>query len=47
MDGVVNAADITILLSRWNCAGQGCTADINGDWLVNAADLTILLADWD
>ena len=47
MDGVVNAADITVLLSRWNCAGPGCTADINGDWLVNAADLTILLADWD
>jgi hypothetical protein len=46
MDGFVNAADISILLSLWNCSGQGCIGDINGDFVVNAADLSTLLAGW-
>ena len=46
MDGVVNAADLAILLSQWNCYGQGCIGDINGDFIVDAADLSTLLARW-
>jgi len=42
-DGVVNAADLTILLGAWGTSGPG---DINGDGVVNAADLTILLGAW-
>ena len=42
-DGLVNAADLTILLSAWGSSGP---ADLNGDGLVNAPDVTILLSDW-
>ena len=43
-DGVVNAADLTILLLQWN--QDGPLADINGDGIVNAADVTSLLLAW-
>lgn len=46
MDGVVNGADISIVLSQWGCSGQGCIGDINGDFIVNGADLGTLLAGW-
>jgi 1,4-alpha-glucan branching enzyme len=42
-DGVVNAADLSLLLGAW---GTGATADLNGDGTVNAADLSILLGAW-
>ena len=42
-DGVVNAADLAMLLGKWGNAGVG---DINGDSVVNAADVTILLGAW-
>lgn len=45
-DGVVNAADLTILLGSWGPAAPGAPADINGDGEVNGADLTILLGSW-
>jgi len=41
-DGVVNAADLTILLNGWGSSG----ADINGDGTTNAADLAVLLGNW-
>ncbi len=41
-DGVVDAADLSILL---NCWGQAC-ADLNGDGGTDAADLSILLNSW-
>ena len=41
-DGIVNAADLTILLNGWGSSG----ADINGDGTTNAADLSILLSNW-
>ena len=44
-DGVVNGADLTILLSEWGKC-QGCAADLNQDGVVNGADLSILLANW-
>ena len=42
-DGVVNGADLAILLGAWG--GRGL-ADLNGDGEVNGADLAILLGAW-
>ena len=42
-DGVVNSADLTILLAAWGGSGVG---DLNNDGIINGADLTILLAAW-
>ncbi len=42
-DGVVNAADLSILLGAWGTPGPG---DLTGDGLVNAADLSVLLGAW-
>ncbi|MFM7052791.1 MAG: dockerin type I domain-containing protein [Planctomycetota bacterium] len=42
-DGVVNAADLSVLLAQWGGPGS---ADLNGDGLVGAADLSILLGAW-
>jgi len=43
-DGVVNGADLSILLSAWGSADP--TADIDGDGIVGAADLSVLLGNW-
>jgi hypothetical protein len=47
-DGVVNAADLAMLLGSWgpcrNCSN--CIADLNDDCSVNAADLAVLLGNW-
>ena len=45
-DGVVNAADLAILLGAWGPAVPGEPADLNSDGEVNAADLAILLGAW-
>lgn len=42
-DGVVNGADLGILLTGWGTNGAG---DFNGDGLVDGADLGILLTSW-
>ena len=42
-DGVVNGADLGILLAAWGGSG---TSDLNGDGTVNGADLGVLLANW-
>ncbi len=44
-DGIVNGADLGLLLGAWGVCG-GCAEDINGDGLVNGADLGLLLGDW-
>ncbi len=41
-DGVVNGADLGILLGAWGTAG----GDINGDGTTNGADLGLLLGAW-
>lgn len=43
-DGVVNGADLGILLAAWG--ESGVPADINGDGVVDGADLGILLTGW-
>jgi hypothetical protein len=41
-DGVVNSADLAILLSSWGSPN----ADLNGDGITGSPDLTILLNNW-
>lgn len=42
-DGVVNGADLGMLLGNWNQPGA---TDLNGDGTTNGADLGMLLANW-
>jgi hypothetical protein len=42
-DGLVDGADLGLLLANWDGSGLG---DLNGDGTVNGADLGILLAAW-
>ncbi|MFZ9882302.1 MAG: dockerin type I domain-containing protein, partial [Phycisphaerales bacterium] len=42
-DNLVNAADLSTLLSKWGQIGSG---DLNGDGTTNAADLSTLLSKW-
>lgn len=47
-DGVVDGADLGILLSAWGgCDALECSQDLNFDGVVDGADLGILLAYWD
>ena len=44
-DGVVNAADLLLIINNWGlCAG--CPADINNDAAVNTSDLLIVINAW-
>jgi len=45
LDGVVNGADLSIVLSLWGTASPGY-ADLNSDGVVNGADLAVLLGNW-
>ena len=42
-NGVVNGADLGLLLSNWGGSGTG---DLNGDGTVDGADLGLLLSAW-
>ncbi|MHC4911132.1 MAG: GC-type dockerin domain-anchored protein, partial [Planctomycetota bacterium] len=43
-DGVVDGADLAMLLAAWGGASK--TADFTGDLMVDGADLAVLLAAW-
>lgn len=45
-DGVVNGADLTMILGSWGHPCLGCPADVNDDGEVNGADLAIVLGAW-
>jgi hypothetical protein len=45
-NGVVNGADLGILLSEWGSASAGSLSDINLDGQVDGSDLGTLLAFW-
>ncbi len=46
-NGIVNSADLGVLLSSWGSEGKAeAGADINGDGAVNSADLAALLSAW-
>ena len=44
-DGVVNVAEVLLLLDTWGVCGD-CPADINGDGSVDVSDLLIVLDAW-
>ncbi len=43
-DGIVNGADLGLLLAAWET--DECETDLNGDGTTNGADLGLLLAEW-
>ncbi|MCH2144501.1 MAG: right-handed parallel beta-helix repeat-containing protein [Phycisphaerales bacterium] len=46
-DGVVDGADLTVLLGQWGaCSKIECPGDLTGDGQVDGADLTVLLGEW-
>jgi hypothetical protein len=46
LDGVVNGADLSLVLSNWGpCAGL-CAQDLNSDGVVNGSDLAAILSGW-
>lgn len=45
-DGIVDGADLTLLLGAWGDVCDGCPEDLSGDGMVDGADLTLLLGDW-
>jgi hypothetical protein len=46
-DGIVNAADASVLLNYWDTDGSGhLGVDLDGDGIVGAADLKVLLNNW-
>lgn len=45
LDGVVNGADITVILGNWG-ATTGGTGDANGNCVVDGADIAVVLGNW-
>jgi hypothetical protein len=45
-DGIVNAADLGVVLNSWGLANAQGTGDLTHDGLVNASDLARLLNSW-
>jgi hypothetical protein len=45
-DGLVNGADLGLLLGAWGGCPAGCAADMNTDGVVDGADLGLLLGLW-
>ena len=48
-DGVVNGADLAIILGNWGTypVGSVCGPDLDMDGLVDGVDLSLCLGDWD
>jgi hypothetical protein len=44
--GVVDGADLAVLLELWACVTDCGLADLNADGIVNGYDLTLLVANW-
>lgn len=45
-NGVVNGADLGLLLAGWGVCGVPCPGDLDGNGVINGADLGSLLANW-
>ena len=45
-NGVIDGADIGLLLSSWGFCGATCPHDLNNDGKVNGGDLGLLLSGW-
>jgi predicted aldo/keto reductase-like oxidoreductase len=46
LDRVVNAADLSVMLSDWGSCKSDCPGDLNTDGVVDAADLSVMLSTW-
>ena len=46
VDGVVNGADLGLMLSSWGPCGTNCPYDLNADGQINGADLGLVLSAW-
>jgi|GEM_PF-465947 len=46
VDGVVNGADLGLMLSSWGSCSTNCNSDLNSDNVINGADLGLLLSAW-
>ena len=46
LEGLVNGADLGILLASWGVCTGACASDLNHDGVVNGADLGVLLNAW-
>lgn len=45
-NGVVNGADLGLLLASWGATGPDIPADLNGSGVVDGADLAVVLGHW-
>jgi len=45
-DGVVDGAEIALVLGSWNTTGVALPADLNDDGVVDGADIAIVLGAW-
>jgi hypothetical protein len=46
LDGLVNGADLSLVLSSWGPCGGVCPYDLNDDGIVNGSDLSKVLSEW-
>ena len=46
LDGLVNGADLSLVLSSWGSCGGVCPYDLNDDGIVNGSDLSKVLSEW-
>jgi hypothetical protein len=45
-NGVVNGADLGLMLAGWGTCGTPCPGDLDGNGVINGADIGFLLASW-
>lgn len=45
-DGMINGADVGLMLAAWGNCPAPCPADLTGDGMVNGADIGLMLAGW-
>ncbi len=45
-DGILDGADLAVLLGNWGRCSEPCAMDLNGDGIVNGIDIAALLASW-
>jgi hypothetical protein len=46
LDGQVNGADLSLVLSNWGPCAGACLYDLNRDGVVNGSDLAAVLSNW-
>ncbi len=45
-DGIVDFADVLVVLANWGPCESKCSGDLNDDGTVDFADVLIVLAAW-